>query len=145
MKNKGFTLIELLSVLVILVIVTAITYPLIDDTIEKQRKKAFKNSIEGIMRSTEERNAASGFKVNAIYTFNTDLLTLTEENGETPTSSVSIETSGKMENGTGNVYINATGELAIVISNGKWCGIKRYNEKEVTVIDYSQNTCNFNP
>lgn len=46
MKKKGFTLIELLAVIVILVVVSLITVPMILGVINKSKEKAAKSSIE---------------------------------------------------------------------------------------------------
>ena len=51
MKKKGFTLIELLAVVVILSIVAIITVPIISNVIKNVRKKAFENTVYGLIES----------------------------------------------------------------------------------------------
>ena len=53
MNKKGFTLIELLAVIVILAVIALIATPVILGIIEKSRKGAFEQSINGIIRSAE--------------------------------------------------------------------------------------------
>ena len=53
MKRKGFTLIELLGVIVVLAVIALITIPVILGVIEKARKEAFRDSVYGIMASTD--------------------------------------------------------------------------------------------
>ena len=52
MKKRGFTLIELLAVIVELSVIALITTPLIIGVIEKAKKGAFKNSVYGLIEST---------------------------------------------------------------------------------------------
>ena len=52
MKKKGFTLIELLAVIVILAIITLILVPIVSEVIETSRKQAFRESVNGIIDST---------------------------------------------------------------------------------------------
>ena len=52
MKKKGFTLIELLAVIVVLAVIALITTPVILGVIEKAKKGAFKNSVYGLIEST---------------------------------------------------------------------------------------------
>ena len=52
MKRKGFTLIELLGVIVVLAVIALITTPVILGVIEKAKKGAFKNSVYGLIEST---------------------------------------------------------------------------------------------
>jgi bacterial surface protein 26-residue repeat/prepilin-type N-terminal cleavage/methylation domain len=52
MKEKnGFTLIELLAVVVILAVIALIATPIIINVIENARKKAFENSVYGVMET----------------------------------------------------------------------------------------------
>ena len=52
MKKRGFTLIELLAVIVVLAVIALITTPVILGVIEKAKKGAFKNSVYGLIEST---------------------------------------------------------------------------------------------
>ena len=50
-KQKGFTLIELLAVIIILAVIALIATPIIINIIENARKKAFENSVYGVMET----------------------------------------------------------------------------------------------
>ena len=52
MKKKGFTLIELLAVIVILAIIALIIVPIVSNVIDSSRKAAFRESVNGIIDST---------------------------------------------------------------------------------------------
>ena len=51
MKHKIFTLVELLAVIVILVVISLITIPIIGNVIEDSRRKAFESSVQGLVES----------------------------------------------------------------------------------------------
>ena len=49
--KKAFTLIELLGVIIILAVVALITFPIIDNSIQKSRESALERTIENIERA----------------------------------------------------------------------------------------------
>ena len=51
MKKKGFTLVELLAVITLIGILGLITVPIINNTIKSSRKKAFKETLNAIVRN----------------------------------------------------------------------------------------------
>ena len=67
--KKGFTLIELLAVIVILAIIALIATPIIINVIEGARKKAFENSVYGIMETYKLKTIGEEELVGKIYNF----------------------------------------------------------------------------
>src|SRR5574344_1764720 len=67
-RKKGFTLIELLAVIIILSLLAVITIPIINNTIEKNKKKAYKDTAIGVIRSVETYAANDEYK-NMPYVF----------------------------------------------------------------------------
>ena len=118
MKKKGFTLIELLAVIVILAIIALILVPIVSDVIETSRKQAFKESVNGIIDSTnnylneyilEHNNELDEFPV--VFTCDgtscsngSDILAF---KGNTPKS--------------GRIIIQRDGVLAEYITDSKYC------------------------
>nr|MBP3258925.1 thrombospondin type-1 domain-containing protein [Bacilli bacterium] len=118
MKKKGFTLIELLAVLVILAIIVLIIVPVISNVIDSSRKAAFKESVNGIIDSTN--NYVSDYVIKnkdelkeypVVFTCNGETCT----NGE-----YTLEFKGTVPKG-GNVIIDETGILSSYITDGKYC------------------------
>ena len=128
MKKKGFTLIELLAVIVILAIVALISTPIILDVIEKARKKAFEDSAYGV--------------INAAKLYYTDVSLDGKIEGKTFTfpDDTKLKISGEKPK-SGSVKLEESGEVAIAISNGKWCAIKNKEDNKVSIIDYSIDNC----
>ncbi len=54
MKNKGFTLVELLAVIVILAIVSMVTYSVVSGSIENTKKKGFETSAKNALEAAKE-------------------------------------------------------------------------------------------
>ena len=76
-KEKGFTLIELLAVIVILAVIALIASPLIINIIESSRKKAFENSVYGVMSTYDIKISKEGNYKGITYNFpegNSELL-----------------------------------------------------------------------
>ena len=54
MKSKGFTLVELLAVIVILAVISLIATPMVLGVIEKSKKSAAIESVNGIVDAAEK-------------------------------------------------------------------------------------------
>ena len=70
MNKKGFTLMEILVVVIILAVISLITFPAVKSIILKNKEKTFKEAIEGVIRSTElyiSANAVSEFPSSQNY------------------------------------------------------------------------------
>ena len=53
MKNQGFTLIELLAVIVLLAVIAAIAFPIVQDSINSSRENAYEEQVETIEYAAE--------------------------------------------------------------------------------------------
>ncbi len=70
MKNKGFTLVEVLAVIILLGLIASIIIPNYNKSIENSKKKAFEESLNGLVRTIENyvANNASGSNFTSTYT-----------------------------------------------------------------------------
>ena len=127
MKNKkGFTLIELLAVIVILAIIALIAVPTIMTILDKANKSAFKDTAYGIISAGElyfagqqlDLNGMSGEKIFDLSQTNPDL----QLKGEVP---------------AGTLKINEDGDIALAVSNGRYCVTKRYTDNDITIKENS--------
>lgn len=128
MSKKGFTLIELLAVIVILAIITLIAVPMVTDVIYQVEKKAFENTVYGIIRATEyyEKEREIDFnKTTEDMTFTCDGVSCQNENR-------ALTVSGKVPN-YGIIKVIGSGDISAVISNNKWCAIKSPNSSLIEI------------
>ena len=128
MSKKGFTLIELLAVIVILAILALISTPVILNIIEKARKKAFEDSIYGVLDAAQQYYVESyldGKGKEEIFTFPED--TKLKLSGEKPK--------------IGDLVLDEDGKVELALSNGKWCAIKNQDEEKITIVDYQIGEC----
>jgi len=124
--KKGFTLVELLAVIIILAVIALIATPIVLNVVESSRKSAFESSIYGIIEAIKLETADKMIKEESLiskYTFPTEEL---EFQGEQPTGVAKTDRKGK---------------ISIAVHNGKWCGIKSYDEGIVTIKDYVEGDC----
>jgi len=70
MKNKGFTLVEVLAVIILLGLIAAIIIPNYNKSIENSKKKAFQESLNGLVRTIENyiANNSNGSDYTSVYT-----------------------------------------------------------------------------
>ncbi len=129
-SKKGFTLIELLAVIVILAIIALIATPIIIGVIEQARKKAFENTVYGVLE---------GLRLN--YTERILTGTTSEEQEFTfPNSGLKL--SGE-EPAYGSAKIDSKGNISFALADRdkKWCAKKESDSEKVTMEDYSAENC----
>ena len=126
MKKKGFTLIELLAVIVILAIIALIAVPTVINIICSAQKHAFKDSVYGIIKAGE------------LYYQSLDQdITKQEIVLEFPNDTEILGIKGTVPNGI--MGIDGSGQIAVGLMNEKYCAIKEYNEKEITITENIKN------
>ena len=121
MKGKGFTLIELLAVIVILAVIALIATPMIMDVIEKARRGAAIESVNGILESAENYQLESMLDGNE-YVTTIDL-----------TSDILTYKGAKPDSGT--LIIGENGKMQILAKFGKYCIQKSYSDDSSHIVD----------
>ena len=123
-KNYGFTLIELLAVIVILGIIAVIAVPIVKNITKDAKMKAFTNSARGIIRAGDlyysKKDMMDEIDGNIIFEF--------------PNKASELEINGKLPE-DGKMIINEDGDIAIAISNGKYCVTKSFDDKDFTIAE----------
>ncbi len=121
MKKKGFTLVELLAVIVILAVIALIATPMIMDVIEKSRRGAAIESVNGILEAAENYQLESmleGEEIERTIDLTSDILTY---KGAKPSS--------------GTLVIGENGKMRIIAKYGKYCVEKGYDDESPKVVD----------
>jgi len=121
-KEKGFTLIELLAIIVILGIIAVIAVPTVKKLTDEAKLKAFENTARGII------------KAGNLYYSRKDMMD--ELNGDMtfsfPDNAEELELQGKLPE-NGSMIINEDGDIALAISNKKYCITKRFDTDEIEI------------
>lgn len=121
MKKKGFTLVELLAVIVILAVIALIATPMIMDVIEKARRGAAIESVNGILEAAENYQLESmleGEEYQQTIDLTSDILTY---KGNKPSS--------------GALVIGENNQMSIIAQIGKYCVEKGYDDESPKIID----------
>ena len=121
MKKSGFTLIELLAVIVILAVIAIIATPMIMDVIEKSRRGAAIESVNGILDAAEKYQLESMIE-EIDYPTTIDL-----------TSDILTYKGAKPESGT--LIIGENGKMQILAKFGKYCIQKSYSDDSSHIVD----------
>jgi len=127
LTTLGFTLVELLAVIIILAVIALIATPIVLNVVESSRKSAFESSIYGIIEAIKLETADKMIKGESLiskYNFPIEEL---EFQGEQPEGGIA--------------KTDRKGKVSIAVHNGKWCGIKAYDEGIVTIKDYIEGDC----
>lgn len=69
--KKGFTLMEVLVVVIVLGVIASVTFPVVKDIIEKNRVKTVRESLEGVIRSTQLYISANAISEDFTEPYNT--------------------------------------------------------------------------
>lgn len=139
MKNKkGFTLVELLAVIVLLGLLAILITPKITETLKKQKKAIFTNSVEGIVNAinndiADDSSISTEMSQYRAYEFDVNKLYLIVE--DNMSKDESIEISGNIKNGTGRVVVTDVNKIALAITDGKYCAKKGANERDIKVTE----------
>ena len=139
MKNKkGFTLVELLAVIVLLGLLAILITPKITETLKKQKKAIFTNSVEGIVNAinndiADDSSISTEMSQYRAYEFDVNKLYLIVE--DNMSKDESIEISGNIKNGTGRVVVTDVNKIALAITDGKYCAKKGANERDINVTE----------
>ena len=139
MKNKkGFTLVELLAVIVLLGLLAILITPKITETLKKQKKAIFTNSVEGIVNAinndiADDSSISTEMSQYRAYEFDVNKLYLIVE--DNMSKDESIEISGNIKNGTGRVVVTDVNKIALAITDGKYCAKKGTNERNIKVTE----------
>jgi len=127
-NESGFTLIELLAIIVILGIIAVIAVPTVKKLTDEAKMKAFENTARGII------------KAGNLYYSRKDMMD--ELNGDMtfsfPDNAEELELQGKLPE-NGKMVINEDGDIALAISNKKYCITKGLKEQEFSIIEDTTN------
>ena len=130
MKRKnGFTLIELLAVIIILAAIALIIAPMVLDVIKEQQMKTFKESINGILRSSRIELVNGGLSFPAEFTYSDGKLF-------SPTGK-ELKITGKIPDGVGSLIYNSEDDIELAIHDDRFCGKYNKTSKDVEVSDYT--------
>ena len=129
-KRKGFTLIELLAVIVILAVIALIATPIIVGIINDAEKKAFEDTVYGIVKAGELHYGQQIMKdsdyIGETLFLEKDALSYS---GEKVKGTVLIENDGKVT-------------AAVYDKKNRWCGIKKYDSEKAIIEKYEKGNCN---
>ena len=104
--KKGFTIIEVLAVVIILGIIAAITFPIVKNIVNENRKKTFESSVRGMLHSAELYISANPASEDVSFPYNT--------------TSIKME-KNKMTSGS-ILYTESTGIISVVdMTDGVFC------------------------
>ena len=117
-KKIGFTLIELLAVIVILAIIALIIVPIISNVIDASRKAAFRDSVNGIIDSTN--GYVSAYVLNNKDDLKDYPVIFTCDGSSCTNGSYTLEFKGSVPKG-GRIIIQSGGVLSEYITDGTYC------------------------
>lgn len=137
--KKGFTLVELLAVIIVLGLIVLITIPIVRDTIDDQRFKQFKLSVEGLLKAANEDTAMEDYKYPRRYEYKSvngikDLYLIPETGDPIP-----LQVSGNIRyNPEAIIVMEAEDELTVYVINRKYCALKEEEDQDVIYGEYTE-------
>ena len=119
MKNsKGFTLVELIAIIILLGAIVTITYTSVSGILNRQKRKVFEESLNGIIDS------ATIYVTENKYSFTAIEDQVWYENGwniSITSGLIAMNGDSKIESGT--VHISKEKEISVVnVYDGEFCG-----------------------
>lgn len=134
MKTRAFTLIELLAVIIILGILSVLIVPKVVSMLDEAEKNTNMTSAQNLVKAAEYKisnNQVTGRIENKKINYKTgENINYLDYTGEKPQS--------------GQVTIKSNGRIAMAVRFGDYCYIKSYNESNISIITYNENTCGEN-
>ena len=104
--KKGFTLMEVLVVVIMLGVIASITFPIVKNIVNENRRKTFEASVRGIIRSTDLYISSTSVGSDKSFPYNTTEFIM-EKNSMT---------GGSIE------YNYSTGKISVVnLTDGNFC------------------------
>src|SRR5574344_77914 len=131
-KVKGFTLIELLAVIIILAVLALILVPVITNIIETSKKESFKDSAYGLVETAKIYYTTKMSQNMGKFTTTTFTVingAMTSSNGDT------LDFNGEVPVGDSWIKINDEGNIAMLITNGKYYASKSTHRVELEVTE----------
>src|SRR5574344_1357679 len=131
-KVKGFTLIELLAVIIILAVLALILVPVITNIIETSKKESFKDSAYGLVETAKiyyPTKMSQNMGKFTTTTFTVINGAMTSSNGDTLDFNVEVPV------GDSWIKINDEGNIAMLITNGKYYASKSTHRVELEVTE----------
>lgn len=138
-QYNGFTLAELLAVITVLAIIALIIFPIIKGVVSDSKRKAFEDSVYGLMKSIEMDYQNDDSFGDRSYSYENGKLVLTDLQGETMNQSIKVE--GMIEDGVGEMYIDVKGNVSFMVYNDEWCAVKDSNDNKITVEKKTDSNC----
>lgn len=138
-QYNGFTLAELLAVITVLAIIALIIFPIIKGVVSDSKRKAFEDSVYGLMKSIEMDYQNDDSFGDRSYSYENGKLVLTDLQGEVMDQSIKVE--GIIENGVGEMYIDVKGNVSFMVYNDEWCAVKDSNDNKITVEKKTDSNC----
>lgn len=140
--KKGFTLVELMAVIILIGVIGLISIPLIINTIDKQKAKSFKISVEGLVEAAKQDLESNGSKFPREYVYkvvnNKRDLYLVKDNNEYE----SLQVSGLIKNqATARIMYNNNGILMLYVKNKTYCAVKGRNDLDIIYGKYQEDVC----
>ena len=125
MNKKGFTLVELLAVVVVLVIVSLISIPIVTGIIENVKKGAVKSSADGLLRAADVYLAQNMGKVNDPVEF--------EINDGVQVSKEKLDYNGNIK--MGYLMLFSETKKAVCVDDGTYSAYKGVHDEKIKVIE----------
>ena len=139
MRKKGFTLVELLAVIAIIGLVATIAVPIILDSVNTTKEKAFLDNAKSLNEAAntyyQEQHLTDEVSVPLLVTYSNGKATNCN-------NKKGLDHSGKVPDG-GNLYIDSTGkvEMKVYDKKTKQCIVKSATENTPHPENIAEASC----